>query len=87
MVLLRYVGFSIQESLLSVVKSQLSTGQSFYEFVKEVLDANDLDIHRCIGNSTDGATKMQGQYKGFSAWLSKEVPDQLHIWHYSHILN
>ncbi|GLV33342.1 hypothetical protein CBL_08612 [Carabus blaptoides fortunei] len=75
------------ERLLSVVNSQLSTGQSFYELVKELLEANDVDIHRCIGNSTDGAANMQGKYKGFSTWLVKEVPDQIHIWCYAHILN
>ncbi|GLV31430.1 hypothetical protein CBL_07192 [Carabus blaptoides fortunei] len=86
-IIVRYVGPSVQERLLSVVNSQLSTGQSFYELVKEVLEANNLDIHRCIGNSTDGAANMQGKYKGFSAWLAKEVPDQIHIWCYAHILN
>jgi len=30
---------------------------------------------------------MQGQYNGFSAWLSKSSPNQVHVWCYSHILN
>jgi hypothetical protein len=30
---------------------------------------------------------MQGQYNGFSSWLSKESPGQIHVWCYAHVLN
>lgn len=30
---------------------------------------------------------MQGKYNGFSAWLSKSSPNQMHVLCYSHILN
>jgi len=30
---------------------------------------------------------MIGQYNGFSKWLEKESPKQLHVWCYAHCLN
>lgn len=30
---------------------------------------------------------MQGQYRGLSAWLSKEAPSKVHVWCYAHVLN
>jgi len=30
---------------------------------------------------------MQGQYKGFSAFLSEQALNQIHVWCYAHILN
>jgi len=30
---------------------------------------------------------MRGQYSGFSAWLNKESPEQVHVWCYAHVLN
>lgn len=30
---------------------------------------------------------MQGVYNGFTAWLSKVAPEQIHVWCFSHVLN
>ncbi|KAL4142015.1 hypothetical protein QTP88_004547 [Uroleucon formosanum] len=43
-------------------------------------------VKNCIGSSTDGASNMRGQYNGFSSWLSKESPEQVHVWCYAHVL-
>lgn len=51
------------------------------------LETMNLDVKQCIGNSTDGASNMQGQYNGFSALLSEKSPTQVHVWCYAHILN
>ncbi|KAL1251688.1 hypothetical protein QQF64_019484 [Cirrhinus molitorella] len=61
--------------------------QYFVELVKQTLEKMDIDIKKCIGNATDGAANMQGQYKGFSALLTGASPNQVHIWCYSHVLN
>lgn len=55
--------------------------------LENILSENGLDIANCVGNATDGAVNVQGQYNGFSAWLSKSSPGQVHVWCYSHILN
>ncbi|XP_065642784.1 uncharacterized protein LOC136074398 [Hydra vulgaris] len=35
----------------------------------------------------DRAANMRGQYNGFTSWLSKESPGQIHVWCYAHVLN
>lgn len=40
-----------------------------------------------MGYSMDAAANMQGTYKGFSSWLSKESPGQVHVWCYAHVFN
>ena len=52
-----------------------------------VLNHCNIDVKKCIGSSTDGAANMQGQYKGFSACLTRESPQQIHVWCYAHVLN
>jgi hypothetical protein len=47
----------------------------------------DIDIKQCVCNATDGAANMQGQYRGFSASLTGESSNEVHIWCYSHVLN
>ena len=44
-------------------------------------------MKKCIGSSTDCAANMQGQYKGFSACLTRESPQLIHVWCYAHVLN
>lgn len=46
-----------------------------------------INIKNCIGNSTDGAANMQGQYNSFNTWLQEEAGTQLHTWCYAHVLN
>lgn len=86
-IIVRYVTDCINEKLLAVVECESSTGQNLFKLLTEVLKSCKLNITNCIGNSTDGAANMQGQYNGFSSWLSTESPGQIHIWCYAHILN
>lgn len=55
--------------------------------VCELLEKSGLDINKCVGSSTDGTANMRGEYNGFTAWLKKEVPEQIHVWCHAHILN
>ncbi|XP_040911494.1 uncharacterized protein LOC121193318 [Toxotes jaculatrix] len=86
-VVLRYVTDTVHEKLIGVVSCELSTGDYFVQLLNETLEKVDIDIWNCVGNSTDGAANMQGQYKGFSTLLSSESPNQVHIWCYAHVLN
>ncbi len=86
-VVLRYVTDVVHEKLIVVIDCESSTGQYLVELVKQTLEKMDIDIKKCIGNATDGAANMQGQYKGFSALLTGASPNQVHIWSYSHVLN
>ncbi|KAE9541874.1 hypothetical protein AGLY_003865 [Aphis glycines] len=87
-VVLRYVNKSgIQERLIAIVNCIDSSGKGIFELLKKVLCSNNLNIENCVANSSDGAASMQGQYNGFSTWLGKASPGQMHVWCYSHILN
>lgn len=86
-VVIRYVTDIVHERLVALIKCEASTGQYFVKVVSDMLANMNLDVKQCIGNSTDGASNMQGQYKGFSALLSQKSPHQVHVWCYSHILN
>lgn len=86
-IVLRYVTDTIHERLISIVKCKESTGQHFVDIVAELADKINLDLSKCIGHATDGASNMQGRYKGFSAHMSKFSPNQVHVWCYAHVLN
>lgn len=58
-----------------------------HELVSNEFKKLNIDITKCIGNSTDGATNMQVQYKGFTKWLTDDSPKQLHVSCYARVLN
>ncbi|CAI6358093.1 unnamed protein product [Macrosiphum euphorbiae] len=86
-IIIRYLTDSVKERLIAVTNVKSSTGESMFQLVKETLEINGVDLKYCIGSSTDGASNMQGRYKGFSKYLSDENPSQLHVWCYAHCLN
>ena len=86
-VIVRYVTDVVQERLVAVVKCEASTGQYFVQLLTDVVDKLKLDMSKCIGNATDGASNMQGKYKGFCTLLSSKSPNQVHVWCYAHVLN
>lgn len=86
-VILRYVTEAVQERLVAMVRCEASTGQAFVDLLSEVLEHLNLDKAMCIGNATDGASNMQGQYKGFSALMTSQSPTHVHVWCSAHLLN
>lgn len=88
-VILRYMTDVVNERLVAVIRcaTSASTGQSFVKLLTEVLEHLKLDTSMCIGNATDGASNMQGRYRGFSALLASQSPNLVHVWCYAHVLN
>ncbi|KAL6466244.1 hypothetical protein MHYP_G00263770 [Metynnis hypsauchen] len=86
-VVLRYVTDTINERLVAVVRCSASTGESFVQLLSDVLDSLNLDKSLCIGNATDGASNMQGRYRGFPSLLALQSPHHVHVWCYAHVLN
>lgn len=76
-IILRYVIDAI-----AVMDCEKSSGRYFTELLKQTLEKLNTDIGTCVGNSTDSAANMQGQYQGFSAVLSEQSPTQIHVWRY-----
>ncbi|XP_078534596.1 uncharacterized protein LOC144821430 [Lissotriton helveticus] len=86
-IIIRYVTDVVHERLVAVVDCTMTTGKALCELVCTALESMNISIANCVGNSTDGASNMQEQYNGFTAWLSKKAPDQIHVWCYAHVLN
>lgn len=87
-IVLRYVNNgTINEKLIAVKCCFDSTGKGMMELLQSALEEVKVDPEKCIGNATDGAANMQGVYNGFTAWLSKVAPKQIHVWCFSHVLN
>ena len=62
----------VHERLIAHIDCESSTGQYFVDIVKQTPEKMYIDIKHCVGNITDGAANMQGQYRGFSALLAGE---------------
>ncbi|CAH0547091.1 unnamed protein product [Brassicogethes aeneus] len=86
-VIVRYVSEDVKERLFGIINCTSSTGANLYQIVTELLVKNGIDMKNCIGSATDGASNMQGQYKGFSAYMEKNFNGQVHVWCYAHVLN
>lgn len=69
------------------MKCKESTGQHFVHLVSELAEKLNLDLSKCIGHATDGASNMQGQKKDFYTQMSKVSPNQVHVWCDAHVLN
>ena len=57
------------------------------QFVERSFAETNIDVSKCISDSTNGASNMSGQYNGFRAFLEKESPGHIHTWCYAHVLN
>ena len=77
----------VLERLIAVNDCESSTGQYIVDLMKQTLEKMDIGIKQCVGNATDREANMQGQYRGFTALLTEESPNQVTIWCYSHVLN
>jgi hypothetical protein len=87
-VIVRYIKDNeVYERLIGVINCVSGKCKYIHDIVRSCLDELNIEIKYCIGNSTDGAANMQGQYNGFTTWLSKGSPKQILVWCYAHVLN
>ncbi|KAI8742913.1 zinc finger MYM-type protein 1 [Biomphalaria glabrata] len=86
-IVIRYVTDTVHERVIAIVNGTSTTGKGMCDLVCGVFEKLGIDVSQCIGNSTDGASNMQGQYNGFNAWLNTVSPGQIHVWCYAHVLN
>ena len=77
----------MRQRLFALVDAEKATGAYYVELLKGVLNDTGIDLKKYISNATDGASNMQGVYKGFSSLLTKELSTHVHMWCFGHILN
>lgn len=78
--LLAYVRFSKEEQicqeLLFAKYLQTDTkGESIFRALDEFLKEKEIPLNNILSVATDGAPAMVGRYRGFLAYLKKEVPN------------
>ena len=86
-VILRVFRENIEKLLLAIVDSHSAIVANLCNLLKKVLQKQNIDVSKCISDSTDGASNMSGQYNGFTAFFEKESPGCIHTWCYAHVLN
>lgn len=70
----------LQEEMLFVQNLITDTkGVSIFTAVKSYLEKNNIPLTNIISCATDGAPSMVGRYRGFIAYLKKEVPNVICI--------
>ena len=86
-IIVRFVDEKVEERLLAVVDCHSGKGIDICNLLLHTLEDNNIDIKKCVSDTTDGASNMGGQYNGFRAHLEKASPGHIHTWCYSHVLN
>ena len=77
-VILRFVRQNVKERLLAVVDSHSATGAGLCNLLKEILQKRNIDVSKCISDSSTGASNMSDKYNGFTAFLEKESPGYIY---------
>ena len=72
-VILRFVGENIEKRLLAVVDSHSATGVDLSNLLKEVLQKQNIDVSKCISDTTDGASNMSGSIMDLQLFLNKNL--------------
>lgn len=86
--ILRYVKDGrVFETFAGFLECSSTSGNSLLLVVENHLEKCKIDIKKCVGCATDGASNMRGQFNGFQANLSSKSAEQLHVWCFSHVLN
>ena len=72
-VILRFVGENVEKRLLAVVDSHSATGADLSNLLKEVLQKQNIDVSKCISDSTHGASNMSGSIMDLQLFLNKNL--------------
>jgi len=87
-VILRYyLDGIIYERFIGFKAAQLLNASSLFQYIKEILSVNNVDILKCVAQTYDGASVMRGKNIGVQALFRQEVPQAIYVHCYNHRLN
>ncbi|KAF0747558.1 zinc finger MYM-type protein 1-like, partial [Aphis craccivora] len=87
-VILRYyLDGIIYERFMGFKAAQLLIASSLFQYIKEILSVNNVDILKCVAQTYDGASVMSGKNHGVQALFRQEVPQAIYVHCYNHRLN
>ncbi len=75
------------EDLIGMVAVPDTTGETLFHVVKDLLIRLNLPIKNCRGQAYDGASNMQGNFKGVATRIQQEVPSAIHVHCLVHCFN
>lgn len=86
---IRWVGehFIVNEDPIGMVAVPDTTGDTLFRVVKDSLIRMNLPVKNCRGQAYDGASNMQGNFKGVATRIQQEVPSAVHVHCLAHCLN
>ena len=72
-------GIYCEELLFAEILKTDTKGESVFKVVQQFFLEKDIPLENMISCATDGAPSMVGKYKGFLAFMKKELPNLLTI--------
>ena len=82
-----YLNGAIYERFLGFHAAENLDAKSLFTYIKAVLAKCNIDIHKCVAQTYDGASVMSGHCNGVQALLQSEVPQATYIHCLNHKLN
>ncbi|CAF3454693.1 unnamed protein product, partial [Rotaria socialis] len=79
--------FKVHEGFMGFARTTEMTGEALFNLLLEWLKKLNLDVKNIVAQSYDGASPMQGEYKGVAARLKQIAPCGIYIHCNGHILN
>ena len=85
---IRWIGenFVVNEDPIGMVAGPDTTVETLFR-VNDSLIRMNLPIKNCRGQAYDGASNMQGNFKGVATRIQREVPSAIHVHCFAHCLN
>ena len=84
-VVVRYVlEDKVKERLLSIMSSRQGTGEGLYKSVKSEFTRLQIPLSRMVSCAFDGASNMQGIYKGLQSFLKIDAPKSVNTHCHAH---
>lgn len=78
----------VKERLFALLKVVDSSGNGYYNMLKQLFSEHSIKFNNIIAESFDGASNMRGEYSGLQSKIkNQENPKAIYIWCYSHVLN
>lgn len=77
----------VVERMIDLKMLESTTGENSAKAILDILNAHNIDIKRCIGQSYDGAANMQGGEKGVATRIKEHAPMSVNIYCEAHGTN
>lgn len=71
---------NIHNRLVAFIPTAGHSGLDYFNWLKQTLSGLKLDVIKCIGSCTDGASNLRSELKGLTGLLQNLVPKHIFTW-------